>query len=111
MPLSLRTASCSKRAPGVHGVYNHRSRSMIDDEVFAWTIDAETILGRRVSFDEAATCVKRGFEIAWGIRFEEGVAWERVEEERFAGEKVAGERVAEVQQLQPDPTGRSVSTP
>lgn len=35
------------------------------------TIDAETVLGRRVGFEEAVSCVRRGFERAWQILFEE----------------------------------------
>jgi lipoate-protein ligase A len=35
----------------------------------AKTTEVETILGRTVSFDEAADAVRKGFETAWGIRF------------------------------------------
>jgi lipoate-protein ligase A len=67
---------------------NEHSRALIDDDLISRTIDAETILGRHVSFDEAAGCVKRGFELAWGIQF--------------------NERSAEAGQLHPEQQERSV---
>jgi lipoyl(octanoyl) transferase len=35
------------------------------------TVDAATILGREVSFDEAAAAIRKGFETGWGISFTE----------------------------------------
>jgi lipoate-protein ligase A len=53
-------------------------RNHIRTSLAAHSIDARTILGRTVSFDEAAEAIKHGFELAHGIVFHE--ASERVEE-------------------------------
>ena len=45
-------------------------RDAIEENLLNHTIDAKSILGREVSFDEAADAVQRGFESAHGISFE-----------------------------------------
>ncbi len=46
-------------------------RAVIDESLLTGTIDAREILGRTVTFEEASSCVRRGFERRWGIVFEE----------------------------------------
>lgn len=45
------------------------ARQVIEESLTHRTTDAETILGRAVTFDEAALCVKEGFERACGMKF------------------------------------------
>jgi lipoate-protein ligase A len=47
-----------------------RSRPLIEEDLLNRTTDAETILGRGVSYEECARAMRRGFELASGIRFE-----------------------------------------
>ncbi|MBI4547720.1 MAG: lipoate--protein ligase family protein [Ignavibacteriae bacterium] len=49
------------------------SKKILEDYLAAHTIDIETILGRSVSFDETAECIKKGFESAWNMTFENDV--------------------------------------
>jgi lipoate-protein ligase A len=42
---------------------------VIEESLTYRTTDAETILGRTITFDEAARCVKEGFERACGMEF------------------------------------------
>jgi lipoate-protein ligase A len=46
------------------------ARPALTDALTARTVDAGTLLGRTVSFEEAASAVKKGFEEACGITFE-----------------------------------------
>ena len=47
------------------------SREIIEDNLLHHTTDAETILGRSISFEEAAWCIKEGFERECDITFED----------------------------------------
>jgi lipoate-protein ligase A len=47
------------------------SRSFIEKDLATRTIDAESILGREVPFEECARALKQGFELACGITFQE----------------------------------------
>lgn len=46
------------------------SRSTLEEQLHNRTIDAQAILGRHISFCEAADCIRRGLESAWHIQFE-----------------------------------------
>jgi lipoate-protein ligase A len=46
-----------------------RARSVLDELLASRTTEAETILGRPVSFDEAAAAFRHGFESTYGITF------------------------------------------
>lgn len=46
-------------------------KDVIEDALLAGTIDASSLLGRAVTFEEAAECIRRGFERRWGVIFEE----------------------------------------
>ncbi len=43
----------------------------MEEALAGHTTDAETILGREVTYDEAAEAIRRGFESTWNIKFEE----------------------------------------
>ena len=47
------------------------ARAVLDDHLSARTIEAETIVGRTITFEEAAHCIRHGFERAWNITFTE----------------------------------------
>jgi lipoyl(octanoyl) transferase len=47
------------------------ARSFLEDDLANRTIDAESILGREVRFEECARALRQGFELACGITFEE----------------------------------------
>ncbi len=47
------------------------AQSILEAHLLRHTIEAETILGRTVTFDEAAECIRRGFESAWNVTFTE----------------------------------------
>ncbi|MBI1802932.1 MAG: lipoate--protein ligase family protein [Ignavibacteriae bacterium] len=47
------------------------ARSVLEDHLEQRTIEAETILERAVTFDEAAACIRNGFERAWNMTFTE----------------------------------------
>ena len=47
------------------------SMKTIEDDLNTKTIDAETILGRKISFENAAECIKQGFEKEHDIVFED----------------------------------------
>jgi len=47
------------------------TRSILEDHLAERTTEAETILGRKVPFDEAAQCIRHGFERAWNVTFTE----------------------------------------
>jgi lipoyl(octanoyl) transferase len=47
------------------------ARTLLEADLANHTIDAESILGRAVSFEECARALKDGFELACGITFEE----------------------------------------
>jgi len=49
------------------------SREILEGDLNARTTDAETILGKTVSFEEAADCVKQGFEKQYNIIFEDSI--------------------------------------
>jgi lipoate-protein ligase A len=53
---------------------DERQRQRVMSELEEHTTDLAAELGRTVTFEEAAQAVRRGFEIAWGIRFSEVVA-------------------------------------
>ena len=46
-----------------------QSHGEIETHLLERTIEVETLVGRNVSFEEAASCLKRGFEMAHDIRF------------------------------------------
>ncbi len=48
-----------------------QSRAVIDEHLLARTTEAESVLGRPVSFDEAAESFREGFRNAFGIAFED----------------------------------------
>ncbi len=47
------------------------SRSLLEEDLTNRTIDVETILRRDVTFEECAVAMRRGFELACGIIFED----------------------------------------
>lgn len=47
------------------------ARPLLDDDLASRTVDAESILGREVSFQECARALKHGFELSCGITFAE----------------------------------------
>ncbi|MBI1806459.1 MAG: lipoate--protein ligase family protein [Ignavibacteria bacterium] len=47
------------------------SREIIDDNLMHRTTDAESILGRAVTFEDAACCIKKGFKQECNITFED----------------------------------------
>jgi|ERR1041385_2744735 lipoate-protein ligase A len=49
--------------------YVENSRNVIEETLLHHTSDAESILGRYVSFEETADCIKKGFEEALDITF------------------------------------------
>lgn len=68
------------------------ARLRIREILRAKTTDLSTILDRRVSFDEVAAAVKRGFERAWGLKLrDEGLR----DPEREAAQSLATEYLIE----------------
>lgn len=47
------------------------TKSIIEEHLLDRTTDVETILGRQVSFEEAASAIRQGFETVMGISFPE----------------------------------------
>ena len=47
------------------------NRSVLENDLIDRTIEVETILGRSVTFEDAADCIRRGFEHAWSTTFTE----------------------------------------
>ena len=57
-----------------------RARTAMEEHLLECTTDVQAILGRTVSFGEAAMCMKKGFETACGITFTESeVSLEEIE--------------------------------
>jgi len=60
---------------------NPRTREIMLHSLQRNTTEVETILRRKVGFEEAAEAVRRGFEDAWGIAFRNSVSEIRVRDE------------------------------
>ena len=50
---------------------DEETREDMRDELRGRTTDLSAATGRRVAFDDVEQALRRGFEVSWGIRFEE----------------------------------------
>ena len=66
---SLLLGAQHRRLPEFFAPWVQCARSGIEEILSGRTIEAETILGRPVTFTEAAECIRRGFEFRHGISF------------------------------------------
>lgn len=57
-------------------------RHQLDESLSSSAIDVETIIGRPVTFDEIAACIRRGFEEACCVTFDDAVPVEMIDVDR-----------------------------
>jgi lipoate-protein ligase A len=74
---------------------DNRLRRRVRQSLSEKTTNLSSILGRRVSFDDAADALRAGFEAAWAVKFRDGAL---SDEELAASRRLAIDRQTEGQQ-------------